>query len=240
MKERPILFSGAMVRAILDGRKTQTRRLMTPQPIGNGFKFIHNDLLCHVDHLPPSATLWKRGTKRDPYWSSDVEDDWTEMSPFGVPGDRLWVRETFYCDDVFAGDYSHGDEEQWRRETYYRADGELHDQMAEMTEDDPSAGRSYWRPSIHMPRWASRLTLEITDVRVERLQDISEADALAEGVDPLEWSGGPANESARAAFRELWESLNAHRAPWSSSPWVWVLSFRRVESADTQKEVARG
>ena len=181
MNERPILFSAPMIRAILSGAKTQTRRTVHPMHMS-----ITGELLRY---------------------------------PYGEPGDRLWARETWahdadslemlraLVDDIMpTRDYG----------PYYRATGAY----------EGSGLR--WRPSIHMPRWASRITLEVTDVRVERLQSISEEDALAEGVDPLEWSGGPANADARAAFRELWESINGKRAPWATNPWVWAISFRRL------------
>lgn len=167
-RERPILFSGPMIRAILADRKTQTRRIVKV-PGGHVFDFM--------DLTKPRAYR---------------------------PGDRLWVRETW----AKAGEV--GDRVE------YRADN-----------PDPESAR--WRPCIHMPRWASRITLEVTGVCIDRLQRISEADAKAEGVDPYEQPCGPAHPHA-LAFRELWDSFNGKRAPWASNPWVWVVSFKRLEA----------
>ena len=197
-RERPVLFSGAMVRAILAGTKTQTRRVIAPvQPREDG--------------------LWPAG--RDP-----VPD-----CPFGRAGDTLWVRETW---GPLAGGVT------------YRA-----------TANTESPDGNRWRPSIHMPRWASRLSLEIVSVRVERLQAITGEDAAAEGITiklgaapgtfaiPVSDPGftqalppGPLTtltESAvaRAWFASLWDSINGARSPWDANPWVWVVSFRRVEGA---------
>jgi len=176
VKGRPILFSSPMVRAILDGSKTQTRRSF-------------------------AGTLG------------------VTPCPYGVPGDRLWVRETFV-----QGHPSDAGEVRYDLPLryWYRADGDL-DMWAG---EDGHAGDVPWRPSIHMPRAASRITLEITDVRVERLQAISEEDALAEGVPFVQ--NDPFERTARREFQDLWDSLNAKRAPWASNPWVWCLTFKRV------------
>lgn len=199
VKERPILFSGPMVRAILEGRKTQTRRAI--------------------------ATDWWR--------CLDPEDDDDRASaipqcPYGQPGERLWVREAWDC---WACLYDRR-ERTHRALIAYRANGErwidLDAETAELLQENirHDSDRK-WRPSIHMPRWASRLTLEITRVRVERVQDISEYDAQTEGVTAGDavWSG-----SARSAFRELWDSINANRGlAWATNPWVWAIDFRRIE-----------
>lgn len=203
MKERPILFSGPMVRALLDGSKTQTRRVVKPQPpnhmgtvrtLGDGdWQFVQD---AHT--LADSASTWR--------------------CPYGQPDDRLWVRETF-------GHFERNDTLKPGDTIYYRADGEC-------LELRP------WRPSIHMPRWASRITLEITGVRVERLQDISEADAIAEGCaknhNNYYW-GGPHKAgglkqmaTARQAYQDLWESINGPGS-WEANPWVWVVGFKRAE-----------
>jgi hypothetical protein len=164
MNERPILFSGEMVRAILEGRKTQTRRVIKPQ--------LRINYKC----------------------------------PYGQPGDRLWVRETWQCFKPNTEEIINPNTVNIRA-LAYRATNEW---------------RGKWRPSIHMPRWASRITLEITAVRVERLQDIGEVDAMREG-DPtcenthIDW------------FRALWDSINAKRGySWESNPWVWVVEFQRI------------
>ena len=197
MKERPILFSAPMVRAILNGTKTQTRRAVKDR---------------HIDSAPPACFFqWLR-----------------ERCTYGQPGDRLWVREAFMHEPA---DYC------WEAsvsipcrpaETVYRAD---HDG------DTRGAG---WKPSIHMPRALSRITLEITGVRVERLQDISEADAIAEGVHPggaclpdddtssFSRIGPVCNASFPVArYAALWESINGAGA-WEKNPLVWVIEFRRL------------
>lgn len=189
MKERPILFSGPMVRAILEGRKTQTRRVMKTPP----------------DTFEDAASV-------------------LSACPFGKAGDRLWVRET------------------WAEVPRVTDNGPKHKTKGDGTgatwradwQGNPSGFK--WRPSIHMPRWASRITLEITGVRVERLQVISKADAMKEGLEGRDWLG-PAqftDDKGRtvhgdpvSVFRELWESINGPDS-WSLNPWVWVIEFKTV------------
>lgn len=191
MKERPILFSGPMIRALLAGTKTQTRRAVKPQAA------ILTDEMARALGVRPPAQ------RNAP----------VIQCPHGQPGDRLWVRETYapYDGQAMA-----------ERDTtmlFYRADDE--------TKHDTD-GR--WRPSVHMPRWASRILLEVTGVRVERLQDISEADAQAEG-----WTRRPEvstdpqvhSDAARDWFMDLWESINGPDS-WAANPWVWVVEFRRI------------
>ena len=202
MKERPILFSAPMVRAILNGTKTQTRRAVKDR---------------HIDAAPPACFFqWLR-----------------ERCPYGQPGDRMWVRETWQVVD--------GSERARRIVT------------------DPSPSRGWieyaatvhpgheppprWRPSIHMPRWASRILLEITAVRVERLQDISGEDAVAEGiardgdgyerfhVDPDAPLGQSFTRNPVLAYRGLWEKINGV-GTWDANPLVWVIEFKRVEGGD--------
>lgn len=186
MKERPMLFSGPMVRAILAGNKTQTRRLVKPQP------------QCFIGSGLPGG--WTPAV-------ADGEGMRALKCPYGQPGDRLWVREAF-CDDWKQ---SHG--------IVYRADGGLDADMFD-------AGCK-WRPSIHMPRLASRITLEIVGVRVKRLQDISEDDTVAEGIPEGEVS--PA-DAGRFAYRLLWESINGPGS-WDANPWVWAIEFKRLGAA---------
>lgn len=206
IKERPILFSAPMVRAILDGRKTVTRRPVKVQPrsradigsYGKGQPFIRN----------PDVT------KRNP------------ECPFGKPGERLWVRETWYCDhnEVMCGPYLKPDdldvsEARDDGTLVYAADG-----LTPYEADQP-----VWKPSIHMPRWACRILLEITDVRFERLQDISRSDIRAEGLQcPPELASDDVSPNYRdwypAAWRELWESTGGD---WDANPWVWVVEFKR-------------
>ena len=195
MKERPILFSAPMVRAILAGTKTQTRRVVKDRHIGQ----------IDTSKLPGPA-------------------GWSRPMPYGKPGYRLWVRETWQSHHNQNGERLDGLDD-WKkhpRECFYRAD-----------ESDPStrpmSGR--WRPSIHMPRWASRITLEVTGVRVERLQEISEADAIAEGVNVHPDHHGKPRTSIYSpvqAYRDLWESINGPGS-WDLNPWVWVVEFERVQ-----------
>lgn len=192
VQSRPILFSGPMVRAILDGRKTQTRRIVKPQPVNRVV-----DGLAHVTiGMDPSedGALW---------YDADGINPGREMRcPHGRIGDRLWVRETFtVCADC---------------NIFYKADGK----------PDPWEGVK-WKPSIFMPRKASRLTLEITGVRIERLRDISEEDAVAEGVVFGTGKAGECRTCAKGAFMDLWNSINGTDA-WLKNPWVWVVAFKKV------------
>lgn len=225
MKERPILFSGAMVRALLDGRKTQTRRVLKPQPIrvSDGHGGSGGYFSCDKNGI--GATEKCR-----------VSDIWASYgSPYGTVGDQLWVRETWMPDAPHDGT--------WASTQFYD------DRMSPLS-DIPGRFRTPehvnyraswiyqeltgWKPSIHMPRWASRIQLEITGVRVERLQDISEEDAQAEGfhgpMTGTDWLG--INQVGRLpseCYRLLWGSLNGLDS-WLSNPWVWVIQFKRVKT----------
>lgn len=218
MTDRPILFTGPMVRAILDGRKTVTRRLVTG----------HDVIEERDDGTPwPYYTTWSHGDDGSPW----------QACPYGVPGDRLWVRETWRYHDwtndglpwiAYAADGCHRlcesipDEWSDRVEDVWAT---LSDQKN--TAIDGAARDRRWRPSIFLPRWASRLTLDVVSVRVERLQAITEKDARAEGVAvaPVALASGATH---RQVFADLWDSLNAKRAPWASDPWVWRIEFRRA------------
>jgi hypothetical protein len=224
VRERPILFSGPMVRAILAGRKTQTRRVVKPQPRRDG----------------DGPLMWRTS----PYsavgsFEGRVPDEVLAQCPYGASGDRLWVRETWALlgdDDgspITLDGLQCSAGEAWR---LYRADT----QPTKYGLDLLPGGAHFdgrWRPSIHMPRWASRLSLEVLSVRVERLQEISEEDAKAEGVQPIaievahlgEVCGGGAL-TAREQFGALWDTINGDRAPWADNPWVWRVEFRRVEA----------
>lgn len=222
MTERPILMSAPMVRAILAGTKTQTRRIVKPQPTG----FIGGPGVIMPNGAP--AALIPMDDTVAPFGRQIV-------CPYGQPGDRLWVRETWQG-PLFHGE--HGDVDrrtiQNPKHCVYAADGGPAPEF--MDADDNLQCR--WRPSIHMPRWASRVTLEITGLRVERLQDISEADAKAEGVEPkwepgcsgrlMEAFSGFSFRPAASAYADLWEQINGPEA-WAANPWVWVVEFTRTK-----------
>lgn len=225
MKERPILFSAPMVLALLSGAKTQTRRLVKSIELRDGIKGVRvpGGAACYLDFEIPGLG-WRPfgGSPTIPYPPDKV----AAACPHGAPGDRLWVRETWA---PFDGDLNRNAAPEGVG-AMYRADRSF------MLEP------SQWRPSIHMPRWASRIDLEMTGVRVERLQDISEADARAEGIReghhdvPAAMGGGVRTwgiggdewwTDPVAAFRALWVDING-AGSWSANPWVWVVSFRRV------------
>lgn len=217
VKERPILFTGAMVRAILAGTKTQTRRLVKPVGRDGGFVVYDNETL----------DAW-------PYRSDDGEScyhtTWTKDGryclhetpiecPHGAAGDRLWVRETFSeSEPCFLGGKA-------QPTVWYRANN-----------NRPTWAERRWRPSIFMRRPLSRLLLEVTDVRVQRLQDISEADAKAEGIEYVDDGrghygvrgvDGTHGWTAAESYGRLWESING-AGSWDRNPWVWAVNFRRV------------
>ena len=196
MKERPILFNGAMVRAILSGQKTQTRRVVKGM-----------------------ALEWLQPAMFTPEF---VADPFNGMCPYGQPGERLWVRENGWERPERTPRMMREGADTWAR-YYYDADG---------ITDDEAANFKTWgfkrRPSIHMPRWACRIVLEIVSVRVERLQDISEADALEEGITYNDIpNNGLDPMRARTWFRGLWSEINGPES-WDASPWVWCITFRRV------------
>lgn len=202
MADRPILFSGEMVRAILDGRKTQTRRVVKPQP-----DFV--------------ANYYEPEKKRAAYKGGSVNPGLLRC-PYGRPGDTLWVRETWashkYMDDTKPSEFSIGAQ---MLPVWYRADGV----QSNLRWASREPGK--WRPSIFMPRWASRITLRVINVRVERVQDISETDAKAEGAKP--WPDVGVGPHYKSPFRNLWDSINAKRGyAWSDNPWVWVVEFEQV------------
>ena len=196
MTELPILFSASMVRAILKGRKTQTRRVVKPQPT-----------MQEVDGTYGVSVLAFKQKKGKGHWIwPNAKDIIVTECPYGEHGDRLWVREAFT--ECPKGNF------------IYREQEETHD-YGKSTAD----ANNKWTPSIYMPRRASRITLEITNIRVERLQDISDKDALAEGVDQTNTSiKGYATER----FKNLWESING-AGSWDANPWVWVIEFKRVK-----------
>ncbi|HHS9697052.1 TPA: hypothetical protein ACTW7C_001715 [Klebsiella pneumoniae] len=248
MKERGMIFNGEMVRAILDGRKTQTRRIIKPQPEATLSGSLSGKWLSR----PLNGLLLPK-----------IEDIAIHC-PFGVVGDRIWVRET-WSDVNLDGAPA----------VAYRADDEVYDLMENKSLLDEDGAFNYqdtrvskyqfaawhsdlisgiegnWRPSIHMPRWASRIMLEITDVRVERLNSINEHDAIAEGLAEIskDWrtykygvpdrDGYPGTDDCGwpwhewecypiSAYSKLWESIYGADS-WQANPWVWVIEFKRAE-----------
>ncbi len=230
MTEHPIIFSGPMIRSILEGRKTMTRRVLRFQNF-DGFS----------NYAP--GVIW---TGVDPHRIIEC--------PYGRPGDRMWVREAWLHDPP-QGPHGQFQAPDW---CHYKATA------------GPFGDLAKWKPPIHMPRWASRLLLEVTDVRCERLQEITEEDAIAEGIEPLFtpaqvkqrpelgcdpmpwlnylWHGhfgsyGNGNKksntwphqfssykTARGSFSSLWQRINVKNHPWESNPWVWVISFKVVDT----------
>lgn len=219
MKERPILFSAPMVRAILEGRKTQTRRVIK----------------CNLHEFQ----LWIAN-------QSGKNPNIKNVCPYGEIGDQLWVRETFCLENTYEyhGEIHppndrpykhviplHYEEEEYFLIPHYKADGEC-----DILFDDGHGDlKNKWKPSIHMPRWAGRINLLIKNIRIERLQDISEQDALSEGVkDPLigtefaspygaDYHAGPCTW-----FAILWNKINGSNA-WAANPWVWVIEFEKAQ-----------
>jgi hypothetical protein len=241
VKERPIIFSAPMVRAILSGAKTQTRRIIKPQPRWDDpvwwwddKPFVSDEAMA--DHLFHEVY----GTHGTPYGSV-----WEEG------GDRLWVRESFdIVDDPAA--YHVDDGPRQDDHGYKCPDAVKRGPNGERWVVDYAAnentrlmdrdGVRRWKPSIHMPRWASRIALEITDVRVQRVQEIGRdgrkaVDVLAEGITPEQIANEQKwfhpDDSPALAFARLWEAVNG-KGSWESNPWVWAITFKRVQEADRE------
>jgi len=204
MTDKPIIFSGPMVRAILDWRKTMTRRVVKPQPVDapKNLQIRMHGCGLWMPWIPDGNYSGWCGT---PYW----------RCPYGVPGDRLWLRET----------WADTSKECPRCPVSYRAT---------WPPEDEECRDFKWRSPWFMPRWASRITLEVTGVRVERVQEISPWEALKEGVntmtDPHPTTHCDGTFPELCCFRALWNSINAKRGfGWDTNCWVWVVSFRRVQ-----------
>ncbi|HBR1736141.1 TPA: hypothetical protein L9M99_002540 [Klebsiella pneumoniae] len=237
MTERGMIFNGEMVRAILDGRKTQTRRIMKPQPepCPRGGHWWPSNVFKTMLHVEEEMQNGKGG------WGGLVGD----ACPFGDVGDRIWVREAYRfpasLDDVSPTGVGEmavatGYRKPWAP-TFYEFTGTFSDGWKGFETPPKVSDAGKLRPSIHMPRWASRILLEITDVRVERLNAISEEDARAEGIidggclncgEPEPCGCANPEPDATDAFAYLWQSIYGQES-WNANPWVWVISFKRVE-----------
>jgi hypothetical protein len=227
-REHGILFTAEMVRAILDSRKSQTRRIVSPRTSVIGSLPIRE--WHSLDFDAPNPRLRVDGQRDSQYLHVPHRDGETvhRVYPRIEPGHRLWVRETWApADRMYQG---HNLDSPGI--VAYRADLSAR-RLAPMYEPGPVSEHDLstwrwesfrWRPSIHMPRWASRITLEVTEVRVERLQDITEEDAQAEGMHG--WEG--CTWAARFALANLWDTLAPVGAQWNDAPWVWVVGFRRL------------
>jgi hypothetical protein len=218
MKDRGMIFNAEMVRALLNGNKTQTRRPLKNQPI--------------IDMPLSKGPMIRIGSAK---YESFNPMRMIRRCPFGQVGDRIWVRETWMPDAPRNGEwpdyefYGGGMRPLSLIPNEYR---NHHNCIYRASWDDELTG---WKPSIHMPRWASRITLEITDVRVERLQDISASDAISEGLTHIDYEGdswgfsggNPTGYgSATGAYQALWNSLYGN---WNDNPWVWAIRFKKVE-----------
>lgn len=222
IKERPIIFSPDMVKAILNGSKSQTRRVIKPQPEIRGFIDSYGELAW--------SWYWKEGTDYSALLKADYGADYVHTSkdslikailaicPYGQIGDRLWVRETLVKSD-------HA-----QPVALYAVDNSI----VKAISDDGSTHMVFgwiWKPKIlpalFMPRWASRITLEITEVRVEKVQEIPLLDVKKEGISEINWYHF---DNAINAFGELWDSLNAKRGyGWDTNPWCWCISFKVID-----------
>lgn len=218
MKEIPILFSAPMVRAILEGRKTQTRRVVNPQP------FCADHGIFHIGGRNWQAAAIDGMGRRA---SSGTSDEW--RCPYGAAGDRLWVRETFA-----VGEYARPESK-----LGFLASATIPKERSENTRLLYAASETEvwvpplpWRPSIHLPRWASRLMLDVVCVRVERVQEISRDECRLEGcgTQDVPWcASGRTVHPWVDTYARLWDAINAKRGfGWDSNPWVWVVEFRRA------------
>lgn len=227
VREKPILFNSEMVRAILDGRKTVTRRPVKPQPLtlrGGGIQFpwatfFANGTVHTWDrdgvggenwnaNEHPSENKYAESLKRTPYEGA---------CPFGQVGDLLWVRETFLEQECVC----QASPAALRSGCRFCSGRGL--DVIYKTDHPNLVG---FKPNIHMPRWAARIFLEVTDVRVERLRDISEADAMADG--GWTYATCPFHKAPVKSFEQLWDAIYGKEFPWASNPWVWRVEFRRL------------
>ncbi|HEX3156773.1 MAG TPA: hypothetical protein VHV32_19245 [Candidatus Angelobacter sp.] len=241
VQEKPILFSGPMVRAILDGRKTQSRRVVKPQPGPCDHK-LNEEYEGHA--IPTEFFMMDAGDWACRTCGNGVRltrnDAVGIICPYGRPGGNIWVRE--------AWQYYGGDEylyQKSRQSVAYKATWDSDKCLWKEGTAEPTTFDYWpetWRPSIHMPRWASRITLELTKVRVERVQEISEEESIAEGVKAFDGSAkgcfavlgttAISGTTAKECYQRLWDSINLKREggkySWAANPFVWAIEFRRV------------
>jgi hypothetical protein len=219
MADRPILFSAPMVRAILAGTKTQTRRVVKTVGRDGGFVIVEEG----------DGSWWPRRSDDGESCFVTVRDrgghylhEIPMTCPYGVPGDRLWVREAWRGSATL--DWAKPSDMPAGSAIFYEADD-----RSTWCDDLTHPPSTLKRPGMFMPRWASRITLEVTGVRVERLQDISDADALAEGIDRHEvlTDGDAPPGFHRETYQKLWERINGPGS-WAANPWVWVVEFKRA------------
>lgn len=216
VKERPIIFNAEMVRAVLVGRKAQTRRIINWRGLDEGLNVQFSGLRASEE---PNGWVIESNSRTSSEWRCQPTP-----CPFGAVGDRLWVRETFRvhsrATDVATLIYKASEQQSWTQQTH----------RVPIEKCNKPAVVDTWTPSIHMPRWASRITLEITCVRVERLNSMTEKDALAEGclgghdsIPGYQYSATPHEH-----FHHVWQSIYGADS-WQANPWVWVIEFKRVE-----------
>jgi len=220
-EESFIIFNGEMVRAILEGRKTQTRR-----PIkGKVLLYFIDFMTGHADEVPGNTEdlgqIWEGNKIR--LYSAEYPEEGSELfdCPYGKIGNRLWVKETWGIDNLNYNCPS-------KCSIKYYADDSTKDfKRFPLKNRDKYLGQYQRRPSIHMPRWASRITLEITGIRVERVREISVTDCLKEGVHPCR----PLDDFGKEIniFKDLWDGIYAKTFPWTENPWVWVITFKVVK-----------
>lgn len=208
MKERPIILSSEMVVATIDGYKTMTRRVMNPQPSESWHGEDEIDISKEDPHFEYGYPTGNKKFPSEEFWADGDHEGWHQYCPYGKPGDLIWVRETFSPKDQ--------SEEPPGDKYWYKADYAKHDQ--EFTK---------WKSPRFMPKIAARLWLEITGIKVERLQEISREDALSEGIyrnlqEPAKYTNDPVY-----SFQTLWDSINSKRGfGWNKNPWVWVVKFK--------------
>lgn len=225
MKEHPILFSGPMVRAILTCAKCGKISVPFPCEHCGSTDFVKTQTRRVIRGVPDTWSMPPARFDGKFFNRFGCQRDKDSIPcPYGVPGDRLWVRETFACRSDIDGKT---EPTRARHYIVYRADANG------WRPDDPMNWHDFggrWRPSIHMPRWASRILLEVKSVRVERVQDIGLHACIAEGIDEKQPDGHALSiYQLRGRFRALWDTINAKRGyPWDSNPWDWAITFERI------------